>query len=1697
MLARSSSSAVARRSISRSAARRAQVRRVEDHAQHVVAAPSVLYFGPGRISAYGYGSTSSTALSLPGHDRHTTTTSTHGPTSQVRPSSRGFATSSPPGTKDHDETRPSTKTTTSSSTEAGDEQAVTTSSSVSSNGSASSTSSSSSSSKDEKILEKAILVDAEKEVLTSVETSFHGAAVTSGSGSTASSSRKNGSSSSGGGSSSSSSKQNKNASTSHSTVEHTLNQLPEEEISGHLWFSNIYPNQRHFLDFRWFFTTQNHRTLIPQLLPPSSIKIARYLPRKREGGVFVDFIAHPRFQRSILSKMGKSIKLRKEEKTNAEIHSFVSMGVQKFLKKNDYKAPLTNYYVRAHEVLGKPFIDEFIGRYPSNVLKVKLGEEVNIAAAGPVGSSTSGATTSTVTPTSSSASGSTGDQTTTGHLLEEVAVPPAAGTSAKSSSKMKMKTKQAKMASLKQNKTTKMMSKQDPVVENQDHKLVDIASPGLNLVIRGEKSSTGAGENKSDAKEKMQQKYQKALENATFFKEENLHAVMRSFGQLVDMKYDSASQEWRVQFLRAHSAVAARNCLHRAPLHKIYSSIVYRELRELYDARSTTPLEGGNAADGHGALDVAGGTIYFGEEDDAPARVPGMQRIRHYGQKFAERLTSMYVHGRFGRNTESTTRVIGAGSSTTGDQQLGSSSEHAHSNYTLTSSSTSSSTTSAKIPSTVSLPLPKTLPDEVIAKTQSTVFEIKYEQSQALRTLREQLVQNWRMAILALLGLVGFSTTFLFDPLRLFFVKRKIEAAYDRNSYAYGYGKSGETGGLLWFLPTRLLGMGDWLGLGALYRALRMSTSSASRTGRGRMNLEEQFSQARKEDLEKIKHWLRTDPPERVMLLTGPRGDGKLEVIQEIFRDNYITKSSGTGTTVGQEHQVGSRTTIGATLSAPREVDHQPVTHSSTTALQPVVELDFSPLLARNKDERFLLNALCRMFNYYPAMLIWDQSAALLDTVVPGASRIAGGSGGGMNEQVNTQLSRILSFTTVALAQHKEERRKREEKGLTGLSGGGTTARTSAGDIDQAKSSSNSGDAVPASLTQNTKEKYPLFVIEGFTQENLDSIPNLLELLIKWAALVSERKLAKVVFLIDGSWGHSFFQKVLKHRPDLLEEKVWGDVPMEMVREWLGERFLVDLAELEGLKTANNADEVDHKTSDALVSWATKRSTTTTSAATGDVAAGSTPTSSEVPTTTSTTAQELILGEKNRLKTQEVFPPAVSTGEAATDYGGINLLEVVAGGSSTTSSSSKVQTLDVAGEKSGQQVLSPPPSLLHVCSPQEKVFMINRILKTLGGRLSDLEILQSKIENDNMTPSEALAEMIETTTTTVRSLLVRDEKEALSANQLWSRNQLWKAIEILALGEAKAERATGSAVKGGQAAAHKNTSYVTYDAFLDYVLRGDERIMRHMLASQLITTKMVEVLGEEEVDHSGSAAAAVGPLRVDHEAGSFYFRRFGQRKMQQIVLPGSPLFGEVYNRLYLGEESTISSSSSSEGTKKDPSTRTSSISTSCRNIFGLSAVKEDIGKVEKDLQHYEAELQKVYTAEKDLRKLERDAHAVVHHHMLLAERAGGGTSTSSFGSFLNSFVTNLVFFPVNVILYPFNRSVTFANIVDDTTFERQKAVIEEKREEMEFKVFESRKLYLLGRIHKEQEKLKILIARKDEYSAENKKRKREIVPFAV
>lgn len=153
---------------------------------------------------------------------------------------------------------------------------------------------------------------------------------------------------------------------------------------GQLWFSNIFPTKSHRLDCRSAFTHQNHETLIPKLLP-EGIEVLDIIPREREGGAFVRFRAPPALVLKLLRSLEErekaaSSKAKTEEparfvkKGKHDVMKTVTQGIFSYLKNRNVHAFLCPLPIRAHQVLGKPFIEDIRKRYPSARVLITLSK---------------------------------------------------------------------------------------------------------------------------------------------------------------------------------------------------------------------------------------------------------------------------------------------------------------------------------------------------------------------------------------------------------------------------------------------------------------------------------------------------------------------------------------------------------------------------------------------------------------------------------------------------------------------------------------------------------------------------------------------------------------------------------------------------------------------------------------------------------------------------------------------------------------------------------------------------------------------------------------------------------------------------------------------------------------------------------------------------------------------------------------------------------------------------------------------------------------------------------------------------------------------------------------------------------------------------------------------------------------------------
>ncbi|KAL8283768.1 hypothetical protein RQP46_005200 [Phenoliferia psychrophenolica] len=151
----------------------------------------------------------------------------------------------------------------------------------------------------------------------------------------------------------------------------------------------------------------------------------------------------------------------------------------------------------------------------------------------------------------------------------------------------------------------------------------------------------------------------------------------------------------------------------------------------------------------------------------------------------------------------------------------------------------------AVIPS--SLPIPSPPPP--------TVLRILYNERQRPHFIRDWATAHPRIVVPIIITLIGGLSWAVFDPIREFFVKQKVEGTWDTKHWQ-----------IITWLKKETLGR---LGLSSV-------RNSAPSTG---------IEQERENAKELLSTWLR-DVPDTFILVTGPRGSGKTALVEEVLADS-------------------------------------------------------------------------------------------------------------------------------------------------------------------------------------------------------------------------------------------------------------------------------------------------------------------------------------------------------------------------------------------------------------------------------------------------------------------------------------------------------------------------------------------------------------------------------------------------------------------------------------------------------------------------------------------------------------------------------------------------------------------------------------------------------------------------------------------
>lgn len=199
--------------------------------------------------------------------------------------------------------------------------------------------------------------------------------------------------------------------------------------------------------------------------------------------------------------------------------------------------------------------------------------------------------------------------------------------------------------------------------------------------------------------------------------------------------------------------------------------------------------------------------------------------------------------------------------------------------------------------------------------------------------------------------------------------------------------------------------------------------------------------------------WL-SEPPRKILVLSGPQGSGKLQMIE---------------------------------FARQRQANN--VSHTLT--------VDFSDLFALPPD-RFL-SAFASAMGCIPGFGISTTANLVMDMITPGASKITGSPNSNM-------IPNILEATHGA---------------LKAIHNGNVVSSILEGPTKISEFLYSMKDRVMGNETAPAKEKkldeskprpLPLIVFNGFTEQNREQESQLLPILARWAALVTEQGLARVIF---------------------------------------------------------------------------------------------------------------------------------------------------------------------------------------------------------------------------------------------------------------------------------------------------------------------------------------------------------------------------------------------------------------------------------------------------------------------------------------------------------------------------------------------------------------------------------------------------------
>ncbi|GAA5890442.1 hypothetical protein JCM6882_002922 [Rhodosporidiobolus microsporus] len=398
----------------------------------------------------------------------------------------------------------------------------------------------------------------------------------------------------------------------------------------------------------------------------------------------------------------------------------------------------------------------------------------------------------------------------------------------------------------------------------------------------------------------------------------------------------------------------------------------------------------------------------------------------------------------------------------------------------------------------------------------TTILRILYAERHHSNYVKDWITSHPRITIPALVALIGTVSYAVFDPIREFFVKSRVEGTFDADQWVIVRWLKKETLGRLGLTGQRAGALGN-----------------ATATG---------IEKEREEAKEQLEGWLR-DVPDTFIVVTGPRGSGKTALVDEVLADgkNILTidcdqllKNARTDTKLvtsladatgyWPQFVLASSLNNMIDLAAVGLIGQKAGFASSLDVqLKAILEVTSSALSSIAAASRARSAALqASTSSRHDTAHSRDQIASQLrtDGVRDGRLDTVAGTG------VMAELGGGIENPAAGLGKEVGEGEKVKIVGPQSAELVKDIAAT-----DAAAASTPAEEPREGELHAPLTERLPVVVIKGFSGKGEHRQELLYDVLSEWAAVLVEHQVAHVVFTSDASTVTKPLAKALPSRP--------------------------------------------------------------------------------------------------------------------------------------------------------------------------------------------------------------------------------------------------------------------------------------------------------------------------------------------------------------------------------------------------------------------------------------------------------------------------------------------------------------------------------------------------------------------------------------